>query len=91
MRIAVLSDTHMRQLTDNFQKQMEKHLKGVDLVLHAGDWVGVQVLGFFNTYPLNAVYGNMDDPYIKEVLPSKQVLKLNGFRIGLIHGWGEQY
>jgi len=88
MKIAVIADTHLRQITDNFQKQMETHLKGVDMVLHAGDWVGTEVLGFFNTYPLNAVYGNMDEPYIKQVLPAKEIVTVGGFRLGITHGRG---
>ena len=88
MKIAVISDTHLRQLTDTFQKQIEPHLKEVDMVLHAGDWVGTEILGFLNTYPLTAVYGNMDDPYIKQVLSEKEIITVNGFRLGLTHGRG---
>lgn len=88
MKIAVIADTHLRQVTDNFKKQMETHLKGVDMVLHAGDWVGAEILGFLKTYPLTGVYGNMDDSYIKQVLSDKEIITVDGFRLGLTHGQG---
>lgn len=84
----MLSDTHLREVTPEFQDVVEPHLKGVDLVLHAGDWVRSAVLDFLENYPLEAVSGNMDDIRIRTRLPHKRVVKVNGFRLGLIHGWG---
>jgi putative phosphoesterase len=88
VRIAVLSDTHLRKVSIEFQNLMDTHLQGVDLVVHAGDWVGSAVLDFLEGYPLVAVSGNMDDTPIRERLPYKRVLQVNGFKLGLIHGWG---
>jgi putative phosphoesterase len=88
MKIAVLSDTHLSRVTSEFENLMESHLSGVDLVLHAGDWVRAEVLEYLETYPLAAVSGNMDDGTIQSRLPYKRVVKANGKRLGLIHGWG---
>ena len=35
-----------------------------------------------------AVSGNMDGHLVTQTLPTKRVIELEGFRIGLIHGWG---
>ena len=50
--------------------------------------MGSGVLDFLESYPLEAVSGNMDDLRIRSRLPYKRVVKVNGFRLGLIHGWG---
>ncbi len=91
MRIAVLSDTHLREVSPEFQSLLETHLQGTDLVLHAGDWVGSAVLDFLEGYPLVAVFGNMDDMLIRERLPYKRVVQVDGFKLGLIHGWGTNF
>ncbi|UCG13936.1 MAG: metallophosphoesterase family protein [Deltaproteobacteria bacterium] len=91
VRIAVLSDTHLHRVTPEFRKTMVHRLQGVGLVLHAGDWVGSEVLDFLETYPLAGVFGNMDDAIIRSRLPYKRVVEVNGFRLGLIHGSGSRF
>lgn len=38
--------------------------------------------------PTEAVYGNVDDPFLKATLPRMRVVEAEGFRIGLIHSDG---
>jgi uncharacterized protein len=35
--------------------------------------------------PVEAVYGNMDDPALKEALPEQRVVEVGSVRIGIVH------
>jgi putative phosphoesterase len=35
--------------------------------------------------PVHAVYGNMDEPALREALPREVVVEVEGVRIGLVH------
>jgi len=88
MKIGVISDTHLARVTPWLEQLMETYFKEVDLVLHAGDMVGLEVYQFLKAWKVEAVQGNMDGSSLRELLPRKKVLSLGAFRIGLIHGWG---
>ena len=92
MKIIVLSDTHIPERAKDIPEELYKDMKSADLIVHAGD---ITSLAFFNKIgkitDLKAVHGNMDEPRLKEILPLKQMIKVNGFSIGLIHGWGSPF
>jgi uncharacterized protein len=35
--------------------------------------------------PVEAVYGNMDEPALAQLLPERQVVEVEGARIGMVH------
>jgi len=87
MKIGVISDTHVPAVATSLPAAIFEIFKGVDLILHAGDLVELSVLDELRAIaPVEAVAGNMDNSEIQMNLPSKKVLTLNGFTIGLIHG-----
>lgn len=88
MRIGVISDTHLTGVTEEFKSIFDRHLSSCDMILHAGDFVGIELLNFLSKYNFHGVAGNMDYPEIKNLLPSKKIVQAGRFRIGLIHGWG---
>lgn len=88
MKIGVLSDTHLTQVTPGLTHILEAFFKDVDLILHAGDMVSLPVYEFLQEKAVEAVQGNMDEWNLKAVLPAKKILSLGGYQIGLIHGWG---
>ena len=88
MRIAVLSDTHLERVGPRFEDIYAKYLSGADVILHAGDWVCVELVDFLTQKTLHGVSGNMDPPEVRRILPPKKVLELGSRRLGLIHGWG---
>jgi uncharacterized protein len=88
MKLLVMSDTHLSRVTDQFKGVCDHYCAHADLVIHLGDWTQSEILDYLEQYPLQAVAGNMDDNHIHSRLPAKKVLQVNGFRIGLIHGWG---
>ncbi|MBW2021255.1 MAG: metallophosphoesterase family protein [Deltaproteobacteria bacterium] len=87
-RIGVISDTHLRQVTKQFKRLYEEFLADKDLVIHAGDIVCEEVIDFLSQKPLKAVCGNMDPFELRKRLPSKEILEIEEFTIGIIHGWG---
>jgi putative phosphoesterase len=88
VKIGVLSDTHLHQVTQEFLDIYDHYLADMDLVLHAGDVVSPDLIDFLNRKDFHGVSGNMDPVALKQVLPEKKVLSLAGYRLGLIHGWG---
>ena len=58
-----------------------------DLILHGGDFTAASVLDELRALgpPVEAVYGNMDEPALREVLPKERVVEVEGIRIGLVH------
>lgn len=89
MKIGVLSDTHLHNPDDDLPAAVVELLRGVDMVLHAGDITHPSVIDFLQTIaPTHAVLGNMDDSRLHGSLPLKKVVEAGIFRIGLIHGWG---
>jgi len=88
-RIGVLSDTHIPHAVSKLPARIIKALEGVELILHAGDLVDLQVLDDLEAIaPTAAVCGNMDEAELCRRLPRMKILNLDRFRIGLTHGWG---
>jgi putative phosphoesterase len=48
--------------------------------------VAASVLRELEAYaPVEAVFGNMDEPALKETLPERRVVEVEGVRIGMVH------
>jgi len=88
MRIGVISDTHMASLEPALARRLAQVFTGVDMILHAGDLTGLSVLDDLAAPQVMAVCGNMDGHVARQSLPEKRVIRVQGFSIGLIHGWG---
>jgi len=58
------------------------------MVMHAGDIVEMEVLDAFLTKKIEVVAGNMDPASVRNHFPVKKIIKVEAFKIGLIHGWG---
>jgi uncharacterized protein len=63
-----------------------RELERADLILHAGDVVTAGVLRELEAHaPVQAVFGNMDEPALQAALPERRVVEVDGARIGLVH------
>ncbi|WP_297501201.1 metallophosphoesterase [Thermococcus sp.] len=85
MLIAVTSDTHYGDKTDNLPSLLLEELRRrkPELILHAGDVTSSELLEVLEGMaPTIAVRGNAD--YLK--LPKEEIVDAGDFRIGLIHG-----
>ncbi|PIP07097.1 MAG: YfcE family phosphodiesterase [Syntrophobacteraceae bacterium CG23_combo_of_CG06-09_8_20_14_all_50_8] len=87
-KIGVISDTHLAGSNERLKLIARRFFSDVDLVLHAGDLVDINVLDAFCGKKVKAVCGNMDPPSVVKVLPKRLILDIDGFKIGLMHGWG---
>lgn len=88
MRIGVISDTHVRKLSE-LPTPILTALAKVDLIVHAGDFTETAVLEELRALAkVKAVSGNMDSSELKELLPNRELFVVNGRLIGLTHGSG---
>lgn len=88
MKIGVLSDTHIH-LAEEIPARVVSEFSKVDLIVHAGDFVGSGVLeGLKRLGEVKAVHGNVDSMKLQSLLPDKNIFVVGGKKIGLTHGWG---
>lgn len=91
MKIGIVSDTHVTSLAELPEKLLSA-LAEVELIIHAGDFISIDVLeGLKRLGEVKAVQGNMDSAELKRILPERELLEIEGKRIGIIHGWGSPY
>jgi len=90
MKIGVIADTHIPERAEEIPQQILDAFKGVDMIIHAGDFVNLSVLDKLRTVCKNisAVWGNMDSYEIREKLPEKEIVKIGNFKVGIVHGYG---
>lgn len=90
--IAVLSDTHISEPDANLKSIFKEGgvFNKVEIVIHAGDFTTIDIVDFIeeNSPKFYGVQGNMDDHDIRERLPAKKIIEVEGIRLGLTHGWG---
>jgi len=91
MKIGVISDTHLSQPTEALRELQHGVFADVSMILHAGDLTELDVLQAFSDKEVVAVSGNMDSAMVKNHLPSKRIIALGGFRIGLTHILGRPW
>jgi putative phosphoesterase len=62
-------------------------LRGADLIVHGGDLSSSAFLEELRTLgpPVHAVYGNADEPALRELLPEQLVVEVEAVRLGLVH------
>jgi putative phosphoesterase len=84
--LAVISDTHLPRGTRHLSRECLDVLSRAELILHAGDVTAAHVLDELRELaPVQAVYGNMDEPQLRASLPERHVAEIAGVRIGMIH------
>ncbi len=85
MRIGVVADTHYPEFLDEFPEAVFERLRGCELILHAGDVGGPEVLEKLRRLaPVEAVRGDHDEALPD--LPRERILEIEGRRVALVHG-----
>jgi hypothetical protein len=88
MKVGVFSDTHLKSAKELPRKTLDL-LSSVDAIIHAGDYQDISVVETLTELKdFYGVCGNMDSGHVRALLPEKRVVELNGFKIGITHGWG---
>ncbi|TMC74138.1 MAG: metallophosphoesterase family protein [Chloroflexi bacterium] len=83
-RIGVVADTHSPEFLDRLPDRLFAVLRGVDLILHAGDVGGLETITELQRIaPVQAVGGDHDGG---QSLPASREVTVEGRRIVLVHG-----
>jgi putative phosphoesterase len=87
VRVAVVADTHLPKGTRALPPACVDRLRAADLIVHAGDVVGLPFLEELRALgpPVEAVYGNVDEQAVRDVLPEERVVSVEGVRLGVVH------
>lgn len=91
MKIGVISDTHLKEVSSQLVDIYQDYFSDVDMIIHAGDLVSIEIVDFLSQKPLHIVQGNMDSLDIKGRFPKKKIIEAGDFHLGLIHGWGSPF
>ncbi len=88
MKIGVVGDTHIPDLSPVLPARINELFKGLDIILHVGDICDLYVLKEFQeTYTLTfAVSGESDSEEVRLYLEDRRVVRFGGWRLGMIHG-----
>ena len=93
IKIGVISDTHLRSPDTFLETVIRKHFHDVEMVIHAGDMVTLDVLDLFMALDKEviAVCGNMDSADVQRSYPVSRTMQVEEISIGIIHGWGSPH
>lgn len=89
-RILVVGDTHVRQY-DELHEALRERIEAADIAVHCGDWVGMAAVEGFRAAAQRAVvvHGNSDAVEVRRALPYREVIEVEGIRLGVTHpAWG---
>lgn len=88
MKICVISDTHARRIKD-LPPALVSVMKKADIIVHLGDYDTIELVNELKKLGnFWGVTGNHDFTKIRAVLPAKDILEVNGKKLGLVHGHG---
>jgi uncharacterized protein len=85
-----MADTHVPKRARDLPEQLWRAVDDADVVVHAGDWVCVQLLDTLlaRANRLIAVVGNNDGPSLSARLPDIATADLDGVRLAVVHETG---
>lgn len=92
MRLLLLADTHVPKRARDLPPQVWDEVDTADVVVHAGDWVSVDLLDRLEerSRRLVACYGNNDGPDLQARLPLVNRVELDGLRLAVVHETGSR-
>jgi putative phosphoesterase len=90
VRMLLLADTHLPRRARDLPPQVWAEVDRADVVVHAGDWVGVDLLDALEERAtrLVGVHGNNDGPALRARLPEVARVELAGVRLAVVHETG---
>ncbi|WP_404328946.1 metallophosphoesterase family protein [Mesobacillus maritimus] len=89
MKIVVVSDTHIPKKAKGFPSRLVRDLQSADLIIHAGDWQTVEVYNELCQFgKVVGVTGNVDSPELGKRLNAREIVEVEDFRFGVVHGHG---
>lgn len=90
VKLLLMADTHIPQRARDLPEQLWRAVDDADVVVHAGDWVCVELLDALlaRADRLLGVVGNNDGPALSERLPEVATAELAGIRLAVVHETG---
>jgi putative phosphoesterase len=87
MKIGIVSDTHLSGGGRKLPHALIEGLRDCDAILHAGDWVAMDVYEELSRLaPVYGVAGNGDGEELIRRFGMKRTVEFGGVRIGIVHG-----
>jgi uncharacterized protein len=89
-RLLLLADTHVPLRARVLPDQVWRAVEAADVVVHAGDWVSVDLLDALEhrAARLVGVAGNNDGPELHARLPEVARTSVEGLRVAVVHETG---
>jgi putative phosphoesterase len=90
VRLLFLADTHVPKRARDLPPRVWDEVRDADVVLHAGDWVDVDLLDELESRAtrLVACWGNNDGTELRRRLPERADATLGGLRFTVVHETG---
>ena len=89
VEIAIVSDTHLPRGARRLPEACVARLRAADLIVHAGDFVTVELLEQLRSLgEVVAVHGNVDDAAVRAELPLTATVAAGDCTLGVIHDAG---
>lgn len=91
IQLLLISDTHVPGRGRRVPELVWSAVEAADVVVHAGDWVDVELLDELaaRARRLVAVFGNNDGPELRARLPEVAHAELGGVRLSVVHETGQ--
>ncbi|MBB3156347.1 hypothetical protein FHS07_000031 [Microbacterium proteolyticum] len=88
-RLLLVADTHIPKRARVLPEAVRRAACGVDLIVHAGDWVSVAVFDELSALgPVQGVWGNNDGDDLRSRLPEIARAEIDGVRVAVVHETG---
>lgn len=90
VRLLLIADTHVPRRARHLPARVWDEVAEADVVVHAGDWVAVELLDELESRAarLVACWGNNDGPALRARLPQRADAMLDGLRLTVVHETG---
>lgn len=90
VKLLLMADTHVPSRARDLPGQLWEAVDQSDVVVHAGDWVCVELLDALlaRANRLIGVVGNNDGPSLSARLPEIATAQLDGVRLAVVHETG---
>jgi putative phosphoesterase len=89
--VLLISDTHVPVRARELPAPVWRAVDTADVVVHAGDWVAVELLDVLEDRAarLVGVWGNNDGADLRSRLPEVARVELEGLRLAVVHETGQ--
>lgn len=90
VELLLIADTHLPKRAKDLPTSVWDRVGNVDVVLHAGDWVVPELLDELEARAARLVgcWGNNDGDELRQRLPERADVELEGVRFAVVHETG---